>query len=69
MTMTLAEQAARRVELALKLGCEPRRWLASEAIAVELSDDRGQLVGLPVERGQPRSEWGLDLISAPRVRR
>lgn len=69
MPMTLAEQAALRVELALKLGCEPLRWLASEAVAVELSDERAQLVGLPVERGKPRSEWGLDLISAPRAGR
>lgn len=69
MAMTLAEQAARRVELALKVGCEPRRWLASEAVTVELSDERGQLLGLPIERGHPRSEWGLDLISAPRAGR
>ena len=69
MAMTLAKQAALRVELALKLGCEPLRWLASEAVAVELFDERGQLVGLPVDQGQPRSEWGLDLISAPRADR
>lgn len=69
--MGLAEQAERRLELARKLGREPRRWIATEAVASELRaeapeawyDDGGAFLGLPIERGATR--WGLVLLSEP----
>lgn len=72
--MNLAEQAARRIDLARSIGVEPRRWIVSGPAEVELvakavdawSADGALLHGLPVERGSPRSEYGLDLVVAPR---
>lgn len=73
--MTLAEQAARRIDLARKMGAEPRHWIATGEVETELvaqaagawSEDGQLLHGIPVRRGQPRSEWGLDLISGPGI--
>ena len=64
--MTLAEQAAQRADLARQRGREPLRWIAGPGAAAELSDASGQLLGLPVEVGVPRSEWGLELVCAGR---
>ena len=62
--MELNEQATRRVTLAREIGREPMRWIATPDAAA-IADENGQLLGLPLEVGQPRSEWGLDLVSAP----
>ena len=73
--MTLVEQAARRADLAHKIGCEPLRWIATPEAESQLGFDPGPagqkggatLLGLPVERADAtRSEWGLDLVLAPR---
>jgi hypothetical protein len=73
--VTLAEQASRRVALARDLGAQPRRWVLTGAAEQQLiadaapdawSADGALLHGLPIERGHPRSEWGLDLVLAPR---
>ena len=70
--MTLAEQAERRIELARTMGSEPQHWIISPEAEVQLvagadpdawSADGTLLHGLPVLRGEPRSEWGLDLVS------
>ncbi|MFS0771206.1 hypothetical protein [Sphingomonas sp. 1P08PE] len=72
--MTLAEQAVRRIALALAIGARPQRWivtreaedaLLADALPDAWSADHALLHGLPVERGRPRSEWGLDLVLAP----
>ena len=72
--MTLAEQAVRRIELARATGATPRHWIVTSAAEVQLvadadawSDDRASLHRIPVERGEPRSKYGLDLVVAPRV--
>ena len=72
--MTLAEQAVRRIEMARAIGATPRRWIVTSAAEVRLvadadawSDDGALLHGIPVALGQPRSEYGLDLVVAPRV--
>lgn len=64
--MTLADQAARRVDLARRLGAQPRRWIATAAAAASLPVAGGVLHGVPLAIGTPRSEWGLDLEVAPR---
>lgn len=63
-TMTLDEQVARRVALARQIGCEPVRWIATAEAAALAGATADQLHGLPVERGKPRSDWGLDLVVA-----
>ena len=74
--MNLGEQAARRVELARVIGAEPRRWIVTSDAELTLvaqaapgvwSGDGALLHGIPLERGQPRSEWGLELVLAPRA--
>lgn len=73
--MNLAEQASRRVDLALAIGAKPQRWIVSGSAEVDLvalaatdawSADGALLHGVPIERGSPRSEYGLDLVVAPR---
>lgn len=61
--MTLREQADARFAQAERLGSRPIGWIAAPGVAAELSDDSGQLVGLPIVIGDPRSEWGLELVA------
>ena len=73
--MTLAEHAERRVQLARSIGVEPQHWVATAAASQQLVTEgdgawsgEGQLFhGLPLASGLPRSEWGLDLVLAPRI--
>lgn len=62
--MTLVEQAAHRVALARQIGREPMRWVAAPEVMAEIAAP--ELHGLPVQAGSPRSEWGLDLVTAAR---
>ena len=73
--MTLAEQVARRVELAQRTGAKPYRWIATADAHARLvaevdpgawAADRALLHGIPIALGQPKSEYGLDLVLSPR---
>jgi hypothetical protein len=55
------------VALTRKMGCKPQRWVATEDAARTAGAEDAHLAGLPVDIGQPRSEWGLDLISERQV--
>ena len=59
--MVLVDQAAARIAAARRLGREPLRWIASEAVAVELAIV-DKLHGVPIERGETR--FGLELVCA-----
>lgn len=59
--MTLDQQIDRRLSLAEQVGCRPRRWIATAAVAATIAD-ADTLRGLPVTVGSPRSEWGLELV-------
>ena len=63
--MSLVDQAERRVALAGEIGRRPTGWIATAAVAEEISDQSGSLLGLPVAIGEPRSEWGLQLVVEP----
>ena len=61
--------------MASAIGVEPRRRVVATAAEVELvaaapaytwSGGGALLHGIPIERGNPRSEWGPDPIVAPR---
>lgn len=73
--MTLAEQVVRRVELAQRIGAKPYCWIATADAHARLvaevdpgawAADRALLHGIPIALGQPKSEYGLDLVLAPR---
>lgn len=64
--MTLTEQAERRLEQARQMGAKPNHWIASRAAYIELPIEQDRLLGLPIAIGQPRSDWGLDLVLAQR---
>ena len=60
--MSLVDQAERRVALAGEIGRRPTGWIATAAVAADVGE---QLAGLPVAIGEPRSEWGLQLVVEP----